>query len=173
MFAGELSAHVLAVPTNPRVACRMPTGETNEITAPAACWWANLLNNRYQLLLLKLWLALAQPRGANDDSAWARQPLLDSALYIEMASLRLAATKLVTLPRQPDSGKGEVAGAPFALPDEPLPSTISGTQARLRELLQQAQQLLAESTTIALTPEESDFWQGVGSADLELLASLT
>ncbi len=119
------------------------------ITHPVAAIWARLFNARYEMLLLKLSLAMSQDRAKPNPKEPAGRPqLIRDAVNREMLATMLPiADKLAQLPlkpRPPHATVLEFAGPTFELPDEPLPTNQVDITQRLIELIDVSAQLVDE-----------------------------
>jgi hypothetical protein len=151
-----------ATPAAIQVACSPsvdPARPGRTITHLVARHWAQLFNTRYQMLVLKIWYAMSQPRSAANPSQPAARPqLISQSVNLEMlGALSPIARKLVTLPLKPRSADGtppaEFAGATFELPDEVLPSQPGKQPPKLIELIDRsADQIKALRALIASMP---------------------
>jgi rubrerythrin len=148
-FAGTLPAGVWPVPVNPNTAPKKqsnPKAEAGRITHPKAFRWAKLFDTRYQLLLLELWLGAWTDRSAI--GPLGRKSLLDSALKEMLLRVaRLAGELLPGMDQKAANNQSRKAGAPFELPDDPLPQTEKSVKARMKLLL-------ADSDAIATQLEQ-------------------
>jgi len=168
-FDTELAGYIAPVPVNPHTsATGMAPGL---ITHPAALLWARLANARYQMLLLKLGLGLRQPRQPGDGGPLSRFSLFQSSLDHEMEALKVNGARLVEF-----SDQGEVAGLPFELPDDPLPTDNDGIKRRLGEVVLAARELIQQLINLpapnAPTQNELDLLESLRQADESLLAAL-
>ena len=145
-FEAEISDNVIAVPVDPNTSDGgNPAAEQSRITHEAARRWAKLLNARYRVLLLELGLAMLQPRDGADAGALGRLSLFSASLHGEMKrGIKAIANRLTGLPLRPDSPPGEVAAAPFELPDGSFPVDVAGTRLHLQNALLEARQLMDE-----------------------------
>ncbi len=124
---------VIRVPDNPYVVKSWATSGT-PIRAPQSKWWAELLNTRYQLMLLNVLDTLNSSRTAHGPdrqmfAAWAA---------IEMEFVKKIGQLLPYLPLDGDT-TGHRAGAPFQT--IALPSTPAGRKRTRQQLLTQALRL--------------------------------
>jgi hypothetical protein len=88
-------------------------GDGTNISAEPACYWAQLFNLRYRMLLSLLTYLFRVPRDGSPSGGEARGQIL-SHLFGEMYNMKAIAGILVRLP----SGKnGKVAGPTFELPE--------------------------------------------------------
>jgi hypothetical protein len=132
----------LNVPINPSPDPSRPG--TRTISNPAAALWANLFNVRYQMLILKIWLALSKPSDDSDTGPAGRAALCGQAIDLEMmTAITSIANKLTSLPLKPRPatpvpGPMEMAGPPFELPDDALPNRPKAQCQRLLDLIDQA-----------------------------------
>lgn len=145
-FGTEVAAHVIGVPVNPHTSAPAdPAAGPGRITHEAALRWAKLLNVRYQLVLLELGLAMLQPRAADEGGALGRASLILASLDNEMRNhVKALANRLSALPLRPESPAGEVAGAPFELPEGSFPVDADGLRRQLRAALLEARQIMEE-----------------------------
>jgi hypothetical protein len=168
----------LNVPIHPNTAAAPhdePVLEEGRITYPAARLWALLFNARYQMLLQAMALAIVQPKGSNDGPA-GRQALIDRAINLEMRSaLRRIPQLLVKLPRR-DLATGELAGPPFELPREALPTQLDTQWQAMRQYISTANDLMAQIQGLpspdAPTPQDLQLLRRLENADAALLAAI-
>jgi hypothetical protein len=145
-FAGTLPAGALPVPVNPNTAPNKqsnPEAEEGRITHPKAVRWARLFDLRYQLLLLELWLGVWTDTTVT--GTLGRDNLFSAALR-EMRSRigGFAGRLLPGMDRKEIDNGDRKAGAPFGLPDGPLPRTEKTVKARMKQLLADAEGLAVE-----------------------------
>jgi len=166
-FEDELSGHILNIPTDPTTSCGGNGPETEEscISHEAALQWARLLNVRYRLVLLELGLAMLRPRESDDDSLLSRPALIDASLTEMRHVVRYIAIRLTGLPRRPEGSTGEVAAAPFELPDISFPNDEAGIRQGIREALIEAGQLMERLRQLPPPHEPS-------TADLSFIGNL-
>jgi hypothetical protein len=154
-----------------------PTRPGRTVTHPVAKRWAELFNTRYQMLILKLWYAMSQPRAADPSQPAARPQLVSQSVNQEMlTALAPIAKKLTGLPLKPRPADGtpppEFAGPTFELPDVALPSQPEQQRAKLVELIDQsAEQFKALRQLIAdLPPGDPD--RPTAADDTDILGPL-
>jgi hypothetical protein len=145
MSDADLATIALPVACSPSVDPIRP-GRT--ITHEVAKRWAELFNTRYQLLVVKMWYLMSQPR-SNDSAPPAKRPsLIAQSVNLEMKeAITPIARKLVRLPLKPrpslPAQPEEFAGPPFELPDTALPSDPVRQRAKLVELIDRSAEILA------------------------------
>lgn len=167
-FESDLAGHIVPVAVNPSTS-NAGTDQT-PITHPAALLWASLFNARYEMLLLKLALALQQPRGGGS-GVLSRANLFKAAVEEMRVGVRDVAERLAAF-----SQSGVAAGAPFELPATPFPADDASIRQRLRQVIQAAAVLMQSmgdlSGADALTDEEKSALADLKTVDTELLTAL-
>jgi rubrerythrin len=145
-FAGSFPAGVWPVPVNPNTAPKKlskPEAEAGRITHPKAVRWARLFDVRYQLLLLELWLGVWTDHAVS--GPLGRDSLFNAALDEMLSRIaRLAGRLLPGMDLKEEDNNNCKAGAPFGLPDDPLPRTEKTVKARMKQLLADAEELAVE-----------------------------
>jgi hypothetical protein len=142
MHAGGAASFRRSVPINPSVDPAKPGTVT--ITNKVSVLWASLFNTRYQMLLMKIYLALARPSDQPGQGPASRLDLIQKAIALEMSvGVSAIADKLVELPLKLRAPAGttdpaDKAGPPFELPDAPLPETPKSQCQRLIDLIDEA-----------------------------------
>jgi len=115
-----------------------PSRPGRTITHTIAKQWAELLNSRYEMLVLKIWFAMSQPKSPKNGPA-GRKSLINVSVLLEMRSIAMIAKKLVVLPLKPRPADGsapaEFAGPTFELPDAALPTAANQQRKRLKNLI--------------------------------------
>ncbi len=174
-FEAEISGHILNVPVNPNTS-NNPEAPQSRITHEAALRWAKLLNVRYRLTLLELGLAMLRPRDPDDDTPLSRQALIDASLNEMRRGIGRIAIRLTGLPRRADSPPGEVAAAPFELPDHNFPTDETGLRSEIRVALLEARQLMQELMDLpapnAPSPSDRNLIAGLRTSDDSLLEAI-
>jgi hypothetical protein len=145
-FAASFPGGVLPVPLNPNTAPKKqskPEAEARRITHPKAVLWARLFDVRYQLLLLELWLGVWTDPTVK--GPLGRDSLFNAALNEMRTRIAgLAGRLLPGMDMKDEDNDGRKAGAPFGLPDDPLPRTEKTVKARMKRLLADAEELAVE-----------------------------
>jgi hypothetical protein len=174
----DLHGKFLATPEPRPVLAFFPTNPKAEANLDAAKPWAKLLNNRYQTLLLKLTLALAES-ASPDASPATRKHLCQHAIIKEMkgatgiAGLKnsLAARKAAPPFELP------VDDTLFGLPDGRLPTDPSDVKKGLVKLIDQAAALvddmLKPDSPAAPSAGEKTALTALKADDATLKAALT
>jgi hypothetical protein len=167
-FESDLAGHIAPVAINPRTS--NAGADQTPITHAAALLWAKLFNARYELVLLKLALALQQPRGGGGSGVLSRANLFQAAVEEMRVGVRDVADRLAVFSRD------VAAGAPFELPATPFPADDAGIRQRVRQVIPAAaavMQSMGELTgSDALTAAEQSSLGDLQTADEALLAAL-
>jgi hypothetical protein len=130
-----------AVPTDPHLRPD-PNSSDGLIQNKVTRLWARLCNTRYLMLLQELPLAMTLNRLDSGENA-RRKALINAAIQAEMKSgLLYFGTRLVSLPR--GTNPAEVAGLPFELPVEALPTTTESRWKMLVWLIAITKNLLSQ-----------------------------
>ncbi|MBI3408065.1 MAG: hypothetical protein HY040_06875 [Planctomycetes bacterium] len=177
-FASTFPAGVRPVPLNPNTAPKKqtkPEAEASRITHPKAVRWARLFDIRYQLLLLELWLGVWTERTV--DGPLGRTGLFEASLTEMLARIRkIGGQFLPTMDLKEEDNNDRKTGAPFGLPDDPLPATEKTVKARMKQLLADAEGLAVEIENLpapnAPTSAERAALTGMRSADTLLRDAL-
>ncbi|WP_321477575.1 ferritin-like domain-containing protein [uncultured Paludibaculum sp.] len=169
-YDAEIGPGIAPVATNPST-----LGGPGRINAARTLAWAKLLNVRYELILLRLLLALQQRRDTPDQTPLGRPQLISAAIYTEMdIGVKPVAARLAQLPIA--EGSAEMAGPPYELPAAALPGTDTAIKQRMEELLtESASQIkaLREFTAAdAPTADDQSTLGAIEAADQELRDAL-
>ena len=141
-FAAFEGSAVLPVATNPATGSQ-PIGG-GAIMEPTARLLAQLLDVRYEMLLLCLMLGVTEPKAGPTDT---RANLLGWAVTEMKDRIGLLARKLATMPLSAEAPTN--AGAPFELLHGPLPQDARGQWARLKQMIQESDELLTSLGGVA------------------------
>jgi hypothetical protein len=122
---------------------RTGLGGSATISHPATLVWARLGNVRYQMLLTDIALSLAVGSTGTLASIQAtRSDVLGWAFREMLANIKPLSEELRQMPLTAEAGAA-LAGMPFELPEQALPTDTAGQIAYLRDRVAESQQLRA------------------------------
>jgi hypothetical protein len=143
--------YVLDVPTNPTTRPAPPDGAAGldgHITHPNTLRWAELFNRRYETLLLDITLALSFKKddlveGVRIRPRLSREWAVGKEMRVAVSQIARTLTSLPIDDRPDAPGVPRHGGAPFELPDVPLPVDPALCWKRELELLEECRRIIA------------------------------
>ena len=139
------------------------------ISHPATLLWAKLCNVRYRMLLMDIALSLSVgTTGQVAATSANRVDFIGWAFREMLVATKPLAEELRQMPLS-EAGNGAMAGFPFELPEQPLPTDVSAQIAEIVANLADSRQLRAQiSGTLHPTPKQQGILRMLENLDTSI-----
>ncbi|MDX8464905.1 ferritin-like domain-containing protein [Mesorhizobium sp. VK23B] len=145
------------------------------ITDPKALVWAQLANTRYQMLLMDIALAISVGLAGTAPGTTATRRHFYTWAFSEMVgTIKPLSAELRQMPLiLGGSADGPLAGVPYELPNEHLPSNVTDQLQYLRDRVAESTNLRARiASTFAPTPKQKSLLTQMAGVDATIVDKL-